>query len=209
MDRMEERERGGGSVCQFASNYRARIAPLASHVNWLASLISISFGNLSRVKLRRATIDDNAVYLRYTFPPPPPPRHEFNSRREIDGYESVRSCGKIVLFCFHILFRLDYPFFPFFLLFNGKSIYPFTYPFIYHVRSPPPKKIIDDIHPFRELISFQSLPPPAPSSSLVGVFLFRGAAVSPTSILKIARIIRRIPRSNVIIVINPVVLSNE
>lgn len=62
---------------------------------------------------------------------------------------------------------------------------------------------------FASLFPFRASLPPPPSSSLVGVFLFRGAAVSPTSILKIARIIRRIPRSNVIIVINPVVLSNE
>lgn len=157
---MEERERGGGSVCQFASNYRARIAPLASHVNWLASLISISFGNLSRVKLRRATIDDNAVYLRYTFPPPPPPRHEFNSRREIDGYESVRSCGKIVLFCFHILFRLDYPFFPsFFFSMENQFIHLLIRLFItsdpHHRRKLSMISIL-----FASLFPFRASPPP-------------------------------------------------
>lgn len=149
------------------------------------------------------------LYLRYTFPPP---RHEFNSRREIDGYESVRSSGKIVLFCFHTLFRLDYRFFFFFspfFFFSRKSIYLSIHLFIYLSRPffiPHHRRKLSMIHLSAELISFQSLPP---SSSLVGVFLFRGAAVSPTSILKIARIIRRIPRSNVIIVINPVVLSNE
>lgn len=98
----EERERERLPVREQLS--RANRAT-CRHVNWLASLISILFGNLSRVKLRRATIDDNTG-LRYTFPPPPPPpslrlltRHEFNSRGR-SSYESVRSCGKIVLFRF-------------------------------------------------------------------------------------------------------------
>lgn len=91
------------------------------------------------------------LYLRYTFPPP---RHEFNSRREIDGYESVRSSGKIVLFCFHTLFRLDYRFFfffSFFLLFAKINlfIHSFIHLFVTSIfYPPPPKKIIDD-PPFR------------------------------------------------------------
>lgn len=196
----EERERERLPVREQLS--RANRAT-CRHVNWLASLISILFGNLSRVKLRRATIDDNTG-LRYTFPPPPPPpslrlltRHEFNSRGR-SSYESVRSCGKMALFRFFhttdpsprlstivTLDRLS-----FFFTFRKSPINLFA------IRSPLPhakKKIIDD-PPFRD-ISFQ-----IPSSPVVGGSL---VPCPPTSILKIARIIRRIPRSNVIIVINP------
>lgn len=113
IDRMEngereEREREGRAFASSREQLSRANRATCRHVNWLASLISILFGNLSRVKLRRATIDDNAG-LRYTFPPPPPPpsllltRHEFNSRGR-SSYESVRSCGKIVLFCFYIIF---------------------------------------------------------------------------------------------------------
>lgn len=101
------------------------------------------------------------LYLRYTFPPP---RHEFNSRREIDGYESVRSSGKIVLFCFHTLFRLDYRFFFFspFFFFSQKSIYLSIHLFIYLSRPffiPHHRRKLSMIHLSAELISFQSLPP--------------------------------------------------
>lgn len=110
IDRMKNEERGRERLPVREQLSRANRAT-CRHVNWLASLISILFGNLSRVKLRRATIDDNTG-LRYTFPSPPPPpppslrlltRHEFNSRGR-SSYESVRSCGKIVLFCFYTFF---------------------------------------------------------------------------------------------------------
>lgn len=198
----EERERERLPVREQLS--RANRAT-CRHVNWLASLISILFGNLSRVKLRRATIDDNTG-LRYTFPPPPPPpslrlltRHEFNSRGR-SSYESVRSCGKIALFRF--FFSHDRSFASIINDRYSRSSFFFFFTFrkspinLFPIRSPLPhakEKIIDD-PPFRD-ISFQ-----IPSSPVVGGSL---VPCPPTSILKIARIIRRIPRSNVIIVINP------
>lgn len=198
----EERERERLPVREQLS--RANRAT-CRHVNWLASLISILFGNLSRVKLRRATIDDNTG-LRYTFPSPPPPpslrlltRHEFNSRGR-SSYESVRSCGKLALFRF--FFSHDRSFasiindrysrssFFFFLRFENLQL-------IYSLSDPPSptrRRKLSMIHLFATF-SFQ-----IPSSPVVGGSL---VPCPPTSILKIARIIRRIPRSNVIIVINP------
>lgn len=118
IDRMKNEERGRERLPVREQLSRANRAT-CRHVNWLASLISILFGNLSRVKLRRATIDDNTG-LRYTFPSPPPPppslrlltRHEFNSRgRSSYPFDLVgKSCyfASILfsfLFFFFITFR--------------------------------------------------------------------------------------------------------
>lgn len=58
IDRMENEERERERLPVREQLSRANRAT-CRHVNWLASLISILFSNLSRVKLRRATIDDN------------------------------------------------------------------------------------------------------------------------------------------------------
>lgn len=170
IDRMKNEERGRERLPVREQLSRANRAT-CRHVNWLASLISILFGNLSRVKLRRATIDDNTG-LRYTFPSPPPPpppslrlltRHEFNSRgRSSYPFDLVgKSCYfASILFSFLFFFLLRFE--------NLELIYS-----THRTSDSMKKKIIDD-PPFRD-ISFQT--PPSPSSPVVGGFLV--AAVSP------------------------------